>query len=234
MRSTRMIALGWVAAISACLFLGTMRTEADEYEGFASVDNASIPQSLQLSGGSFSATVYEDKGKACTGENAPFATLRQAVVGAATGWVRISYKGCKENFALLCVDTDLTAKGPLPTCSAITTEEPSGPDIIETFTGTVTYTADDDTKAPTIRFIGTVFNVSVKPDSKNACKGKDNFAAARKLLKSVKDDQPFRITFKSCTPDEALVCIDTAPTGAFKSKVCASVGIDSNGDDNGD
>src|SRR5262245_12683055 len=129
MRSTRILALAWVAAVSACLSLGAAPAAADEYEGFASLDDASMPLWLQFSGGRFSATVYEDKGKACPGENTSFAGLRQAALGAATGWVRISYKGCKDNFALLCVDTDLAAKGPLPTCTAVATQAPPGPDI---------------------------------------------------------------------------------------------------------
>jgi hypothetical protein len=230
MRSLRSVALAGAAAVSVCLVLGAPCAHADEYEGFASLDNPSSPQSLQFSGGSFSATIYEDKSKVCPGENASFSALRQAVLGAATGWVRIGYKDCKENFALFCVDADLAAKGPLPTCTAITTETPPAPDILESFAGTVAYSADDDPKEPTITFSGTVFNVTVTPDSKNVCKGKDNFAAARKLLKSVKDDQSIRITFKSCTPDQALVCIDTALTGDFKPKVCASVSATGNSD----
>jgi hypothetical protein len=230
MRCPRIVALAWMAAVSACLSLGALSAQADEYEGFASLDGAPMPLSLQLSGGSFSATIYEDKGKACPGENAPFAALRQAVLGAATGWVRISYKDCKENFALVCVDPDLAAKGPLPTCTAITTETPPQPDIIESFAGNVTYSADDDGQPPTISFSGAVFTITVTPDSKNVCKGKDNFAAARRVLKLVQDDQSIRITFKSCTPDQALVCIDTALTGAFKPKACASVGIMDDGD----
>jgi len=221
MRSTRILVLAWAAAVSACVAAAS--ASADEYAGFASLDDASMPLSIQLSGGGFSTTVYEDKGKACPGETAPFSALRQAMVGAATGWFRVSYKDCKQNFALLCVDPDLAAKGPLPTCTAITTEAPPVPDIIESFAGTVTFAAYDDPKEPTISFNGTVFSVTVTPDSKNACKGKDNFAAARKLLKAVKDDESVRITLKSCTQDEAIVCIDTALTGDFKPKVCASV-----------
>jgi hypothetical protein len=152
------------------------------------------------------------------------------VLGAATGWVRVSYKDCKESYALFCVDTDLAAKGPLPTCTAITTQAPPAPDIIESFAGAVTFGAVDDPKEPTISFGGTIFSVTLTPDGKNVCKGKDNFAAVRKLLKSVKDDDSIRITLKSCTEEQAMVCVDTAVTGTFKPKVCASVGIDRSGD----
>jgi hypothetical protein len=228
MRSTRIFALAWVAAVSTCV--AATVANADEYEGFASLDDASMPLSLQLSGGGFSTTIYEDKGKACPGETAPFSALRQALAGAATGWVRVSYKDCKESFALLCVDPDLTAKGPLPTCTAITTAAPPAPDIIESFSGAVTFVAYDDAKEPTISFSGTVFGLTVTPDSKNVCKGKDNFAAVRKLLKSVNDDQSVRITLKSCTQEQALVCIDTTLDGPFKPKVCASVGTDRSSD----
>src|SRR5215471_122169 len=98
MRATRISALAWAAAVSACLAAAC--ANAEEYEGFASLDDASMPLSLQLSGGGFSAIIYEDKGKFCPGETAPFAALRQAVVGAPTGWLRVGYKDCKENFAL--------------------------------------------------------------------------------------------------------------------------------------
>jgi hypothetical protein len=224
MRSIRIFALAWLTALLACVAANF--ADAEEYEGVASLDDASMPLSIQLSGGGFSATMYEDKGKACPGETAPFAALRQAVVGAATGWVRVSYKDCKENFALFCVDTNLAAKGPLPTCTAITTAPPPAPDIIESFAGTVTFTTSDDPNEPAISFSGAVFGLAVTPDGKNVCKGKDNFAAVNKLLKTVKDDQPIRITLKSCTPAQAIVCIDTGLTGAFNPKVCASVGTD--------
>ena len=228
MRAARIFALAWMAAASACV--AATFANAEEYEGFASLDDASMPLSLQLSGGGFSTTIYEDKGKACPGETAPFSALRQAVLGAATGWMRVSYKDCKENFALFCVDTDLTAKGPLPTCTAITTAAPPAPDIIESFAGTVAFGTDDDPNEPSISFSGTVFALTVTPDSKNVCKGKDNFAAVRKLLKSVKDDQSIRITLKSCTQEQAIVCIDTALDGPFKPKVCVSVGTDRSSD----
>jgi hypothetical protein len=224
MRCTRIIALAWLAAFSACV--AATPATADEYEGFASIDDASMPLWIQLSGGGFSTTVYEDKGKACPGETAPFSALRQAMLGAATGWFRVSYKDCKENFALICVDPDLAAKGPLATCTAITTEAPPIPDLIESFAGTVSFSTYDDVKEPTISFNGAVFNLTVMPDSKNTCKAKDNFAAAKKLLNSVKDDQSVRITLKSCTPEYATVCIDTALKGAFNPKVCASVETD--------
>jgi hypothetical protein len=227
MRSTRIFALAWLAAVSACV--AATFANADEYEGFASLDDASMPLSIQLSGGGFSTTVYEDKGKACAGETAPFSALRQALLGAPTGWVRVSYKDCKEDFALLCVDANLTAKGPLPTCTAVTTAPPHAPDIVESFAGTVTFGTDDDPKEPTISFNGTVFGLTVTPDSKNICKGKDNFAAVRKLLNSVKDDQSIRVTLKSCTQEQAVVCIDTALDGPFKPKVCASVGTERSG-----
>jgi hypothetical protein len=144
--------------------------------------------------------------------------------------MRVSYKDCKENYALFCVDTNLTAKGPLPTCTAITTQAPPAPDIIESFAGTVSFGTGDDPKEPTISFGGTIFAVTVTPDAKNVCKGKDNFAAVTKLLKSVKDDESIRITLKSCTEEQAVVCIDTALTGPFKPRVCASVAIDRSGD----
>jgi len=227
MRFTRIAALAFVAAVSASV--AATCANAEEYEGFASLDDASMPLSIQLSGGGFSATMYEDKGKACPGETAPFSALRQAVVGAATGWVRVSYKDCKENYALFCVDTDLAAKGPLPTCTAITTAAPPAPDIIESFAGTVTFNISDDPNEPAISFSGAVFGAAVTPDSNNVCKGKDNFAAVSRLLKTVKDDQSIRITLKSCTPDQAMVCIDTGLTGAFKPRVCASVGTDRSG-----
>src|ERR1051326_1702947 len=150
MRAARIFALAWMAAASACV--AATFANAEEYEGFASLDDASMPLSLQLSGGGFSTTIYEDKGKACPGENAPFSALRQAVLGAATGWMRVSYKDCKENFALFCVDTDLTAKGPLPICTAITTAAPPAPDIIESFAGTVAFGTDDDPNEPSISF----------------------------------------------------------------------------------
>jgi hypothetical protein len=229
MRTKRTPALA-SAALAACLLLGAASARADEYEGFAAVSDASNPLALQLIGGSFAATIYEDKGKTCAGENSGFTALRQAVLGAATGWVRVSYKGCKEDFALLCVDTDLASKGALATCTAITTQPPPGPDIIESFGGTVTTATFDDAQDPTISFNGAVFNATVKADSKNSCNGKDNFAAVRKLLKSVKDDQSVRITFKSCMPERAVVCVDTALTGDFKPTVCASVATVSNGD----
>jgi hypothetical protein len=227
MRFTRILALACVAAVSASA--AVTFANAEEYEGFASLDDASMPLSIQLSGGGFTTTVYEDKGKACPGETAPFSALRQALVGAPTGWVRVSYKDCKESFALLCVDPDLAAKGPLPTCTAITTAAPPAPDIIESFSGTVTFQIFDDPKEPTVSFSGTVFGLAVMPDSKNVCKGKDNFAAVSKLLNSLKEDQSIRITLKSCTPEQALVCIDTGLTGAFKPRVCASVGTDRSG-----
>src|SRR5262249_10653312 len=137
---------------------------AEEYEGFAALNDAGTPLWIQLSGGGFSATVYEDKGKACPGETAPFSALRQAALGAATGWVRVSYKECKENYALFCVDPNLTAKGPLPTCTAITTQAPPAPDIIESFAGAVTFGAVDDPKEPSISFGGTIFSATVTPD----------------------------------------------------------------------
>ena len=186
MRSMRILTLAFVAAASASV--AAAFANAEEYEGFASLDDASMPLSIQLSGGGFSATFYEDKGKACPGETVSFSALRQALVGAATGWVRVRYKDCKENFALLCIDTDLAAKGPLPTCTAITTAAPPAPNIIESFTGTVTASLSDDPNEPAISFSGTVFGLAVTPDSKNVCKGKDNFAAMTKLLKTVKDD----------------------------------------------
>ena len=227
MRFLRVFLLACVAAV--CAGVAVTSANAEEYEGFASLDDASMPLSIQLSGGGFSATFYEDKGKACPGETAPFSALRQALVGAATGWVRVSYKDCKENFALLCVDTDLAAKGPLPTCTAITTAPPPAPDIIESFAGTVTFNTSDDPSEPTISFSGAVFGLAVTPDSKNVCKGKDNFAAVNKLLKTLKDDQSIRITLKSCTSEQAVVCIDTGLTGAFKPRVCASVATDRSG-----
>ncbi len=227
MCSARILMLACVAAVSACV--AGAAANAEEYEGFAALDDASMPLSVQISGGGFSVTFYEDKGKVCPGETAAFTALRQAVVGAATGWFRVSYKDCKQNFALLCVDPDLAAKGPLPTCTAITTEAPPAPDIAESFSGAVTFSMFDDPKEPTISFNGTVFNATVLPDNKNVCKGNDNFAAARKLLKSVKDDQSIRITLKSCTPEQAVVCIDTALAGDFKPKVCASVVTDRSG-----
>src|SRR5262249_28311268 len=152
MRSTRMVVLALMAAASPCLFADATPALAEEYEGFAYLNDASIPLSLQLSGGGFTATVYEDKDRACPGENAPFATLRQTVLGAPTGWMRVSYKDCKENFALICVDTDLAAKGPLPTCTAITTQPDPGPAISESFAGTVTFSAYDDASDPSITF----------------------------------------------------------------------------------
>jgi len=232
MRSPRILVLTWVAAVSACLSLGVPSAQAEEYEGFASLTDASIPLWLQFSGSSFRATIYEDRAKACPGESASFAALRQVVLGAPTGWLRISYKECKENSALFCVDADLAAKGPFPTCTAITTQAPPGPEIIESFAGTVNFSADDDPKTPAIQFNGAVFSVTVIPDSKNVCKAKDNFAAARNLLKPLADDQSIRITFKSCTPEQAVLCIDTALTGPFKPKACASVGIDDSSSSN--
>jgi hypothetical protein len=229
MRLTRFFAI-CVAAVSGCLALGAACAEADEYEGFALLNDASVPQSLTFSGGSsFSVTVYEDKDKACPGQNATFATVRQGVLGTTTGWVRLSYKDCKENVALLCVDADLAAKGPLPNCTSVTTRSAPGPTLIESFAGAVTFSDNDDDSEPSIGLIGTVFNIAVTPDNKNACKGKDNFAAVRKFLRSLKDDQSIRISFKNCTPGFALVCIDPATTGDFKPKVCASVATPSSG-----
>lgn len=60
MRSPRIFALAWAAGVSLCPFFGAPPAQADEYEGFASLDNPGSPQSLQLSGGCFSAAIYED------------------------------------------------------------------------------------------------------------------------------------------------------------------------------
>ena len=224
----RTLPLFTAAALS--MFAATLQSSAEDFSGFVALSRADDPRSLALQGGSFSTAVYEDKANTCPGANTTLANIRHVFESTNTGWVRISYKDCKENFALVCVDPDLDAKAPPTTCASVGTEVPPDPNILETFAGAVAPSVSAEKDDPTMTFTGNVFNVTLAPDAKNVCQGKDNYPAVKKLVSAIGDDKKVRITYKSCGVDNALVCIDTGLDGPFNAKVCVSFARQSQGD----
>ncbi len=214
-------------AVAFGLTAAAIPSHAEEYSGLASFNYAAGagPRSIALQGGSFGTTVYEDKDQACTGGTTDFASLRRSVVEAASEWVRVSYKDCKEGFALICVDPDINGTQPPKMCASVATQAPAGPEITATYSGAVTFWVADD--AESLGFTGNVFSVTLAADPKNTCKGKDNFPAVVKFMKTLKEDAQVRITYKDCAVGNALVCVDRGLAGSFAPKVCGSFVVNS-------
>ncbi len=217
-----------VAALGFCL-LAAVPARGEEYTGLASYNysTGAAPRTFALQGGGFNITAYEDKAQTCPGGNTDLAGLRRGVVDAASDWVRVSYSDCKDGFALICVDADVNGKEPPKTCASVATKAPPTPDILATYSGTVSHWASDDADNQSLGFSGDVFGITLTPDPKNVCKGKDSFATFLKFIKTVGDDDKVRITYKDCTAQNALVCVDSGLAGTFSPKACSSFATNS-------